>query len=148
MSVTDHLHTSPGRVQRTALGPCDRTGVPTGKPRIHSEQIQACPRTNPDNRVLGVLSEFYSTGAESSQWEGKKDQVRDSASDRCLAIPGEETVPASREAPVSNQSNPLGSLVLPQTAADTKRVTGSVRTRLLQALRSLHRGERGAPVVV
>ena len=38
------------------------------------------PRTYPDNRVHGVLSELCCTGAKSSCREGEKDQFRDMAS--------------------------------------------------------------------
>ena len=39
-----------------------------------------CPRTNPDNRISGVLCELYPTGVKSSRWASKKVQIGDTAS--------------------------------------------------------------------
>ena len=93
--VLDCVHyTNPGRVPGDGSGPSVLAG-------ICSEQAQVRPRTYPDNRVPGVLSELCQTGVKSSCREGKEYQVRDTASARKQRVPYKKTAPAPGRTPGS-----------------------------------------------
>ena len=140
-------HTDLGGVQGGGSGPCNRSGIFTGKPRLRSKQSQVSIGTNTDNRVSGFPGQLTQTRAEPPSREDKKDQSRNTSTARGQASGNQKTVPTIGKASGGYQGSAPGAPIFPQTSACSEAGPGTIRPGLFQAVNPLHRGVRRTAVV-
>ena len=134
--ATDHLHINPGRVQGAGTGSCNRPAINAAK------QSQMSTGTDTNNRVSRVFGRLTQARAEHPQWEGEKDQSGHTIPVRRQASVDQEAVPVTGHASSCHQGSAPDTSFFLQTSAGNEAGRRAVGSRLLHAVKALHRGTR------